>query len=454
MTSEQLRQIIRQFEDTELPHFKRYQAYYEGQNPTILNKEIKPDPDNRKPIAIARKAINTTVGYMFMPGKIELDYEGGDNSVIDYLNSEAGQLKINQLATYTLVNGKEYPIVYQEDNTVKIAVTKPQNMIVIWNDKIEPEMEKVLYYTTKEDITGKGKKQVTKTVWIYEAGTYEQWQAIDNDQYALIEGPLTNPAKMLNVPEFIINPEKRNIFFHVIGLIDLMDELVSSNMANEIQTIANAILAMFGKYLEDEFPDPNTGLTERDKFLKADIKIIDGLVKANGDYIEWITKNVQWEGVFGIFDKILDLIFDLLEIPKLTDDTFNTQATGPAMAWKVFPFENKCAMIEAYFKQGLMKLIEIMGAFPASDNVDMDKVKITFKRNMPLDRDGKIEQAIKLATMIGKEYAIEYLGKDILPNMEEILEKVRADMEMEIVDLMNNQMQAEPQLTDDSQRQE
>jgi len=442
-TAEKIKALITEHNLTEGNQYKRYQKYYDGLNPTILTKSIQAEPDNRKAVAYARKAVQTVVGYMFQ--EIVYDYPDKNNEIIKMLSSEKGQIDETDSATIALSKGLSYKLIWKADNKIKYAVVKPENMIIEWDDKIEPEKIAAYYYTEKEIINAKGTKDKYITCRVYTADQYETWVSVNNNAYVLNkEESGKNESGVVNVAEHKINREKRNIFYEVIGLIDFQDEIVSSNMANEIQTIANSILALYGKYLDNEMPDPHTGETEQDKFMKAKIKIIDGLDKAAGDFIEWIVKTIQWEGIFGIFDRINDLIYDILQIPNMSNDKYFQDPSGEALKMRLTPFENKCSLIESNYKQGLVEQIKIMSAFPGVDEVDTEKLTITFNRKIPQSQSQRIDEAVKIAMMFGEEIALEYLG-DIIPDHKKVLKLIRERMENEAINFLNNQTNVLPE---------
>lgn len=454
MTSDRIKAIIRDHQMTSAKSYERYQRYYEGNNVTIQDKYPQPEPDNRNILAYGRIAVNRFTGYMFPPGNIVFEYKG-NNKTIAELNGNDGQLKITNCATNTLTKGLGYIIVWQQKDgpelgKVKWAVLPAENVIIEWSQDIDPVMLAAYYFYDNEIINDEGNKEKYTTFWKYSAAEIDKWISKDNEKFIQEEGyPVANPAKRVNIAEFYINPEKRNLFYHVINLMDLLDEIVSTNMANEIQTIADAILMIFGKYLDDEMADPLTGETERSKFLLSKIKILDGLNKEAGDMAQWLTKAVQWEGIFGIFDRIRSAIYEMLEMPDLQDPQFQSAESGKALMLKTWAFENKASMIEANFKPGLIDLVEIMNAFPASDKVDIDKMKITFKRNFPQDKAETIKEAVDIAAMFGAETAAEYLGEDLLPKYKEVLKRIQNQLADDITNILTADVKDEPQIPEE-----
>jgi SPP1 family phage portal protein len=446
MTSIQIKKLISNHKAGPGVSYTRYKRYYEGNNVTIQDKAIQAEPDNRKALAFARKAVNGVVGFIF--GEVTWTYEDDpENEIIKMLNSEKGMLKESNSAETACMKGLSYKIFWQENKMLRYSVLQPDNIIVKWSDDIEPEMVEVYYYTEREEINEKGETVTYHKFWIYRADSYELWEAKDSGAYVKNEDKSgVNEAGVINIVEHYINPEKRNLFYHVIGLIDLMDEIVSTNFANEIQGIANAILAMSG-YLNDQLPDEQTGETGVDKMLTGKLKVLEGIQKAQGDFAEWIVKEVQWDGILGIYDRIYKAIWELLEIPNWTDERYTQAASGRALQIMLIPFENKAKMIEKNYKDGLMKQVEIINAFPVTKNaLDPEKVSVEFVRNMPEDEDKRIDNAVKVMTIAGKEAAVKYIGPNILPEQEEILERIADELASDISDILNaGNVKDEPQ---------
>lgn len=458
ITTKKLKKLIDNHKATKVIHYNKYERYYQGNNTAIQDKDAQPEPDNRKAMSYARQVVNTTTGYGFKAGNIVFTYPT-PNTTIDYLNSEEYQLKETNSATVALSKGLSYKLVWQEKGkaeddlgTTKVAVVEPENVIILWDNKIEPEKEGAIYFTDAEEIDDEGEIVKINTAWYYTAEEITRCESRDNGEYVQKES-IPNPAKMVNMAEHQINYEKRNIFYHIIDLIDLQDEVISTNMANEIQTIANAILAT-SKYIDGEIVDAH-GETDQDKILKAQVKIIDGLSKSNGDFVEWIVKNVQDSFIFGIFDRLDKKIPQLAEIIDWSDDSLYSDLSGEAMKYRLIPVENKMAMIEGYYKQGLYEMIEIMNAFPATDKIDLEKLTIEFKRNLPMDKTSRINEAVQISSVFGAEVAAKYLGGDILPEVEELLKKLKTqeaeDRVNEAIDLGNLGDTSEPQIIDEGQ---
>jgi len=81
MTDKQIKKIISDHRVTAGRTYDRYERYYQGQNETIQDKEPQAEPDNRKALAYARKAVNTVVGYMFKPGNMTITVPGKNKAV-------------------------------------------------------------------------------------------------------------------------------------------------------------------------------------------------------------------------------------------------------------------------------------------------------------------------------------------------------------------------------------
>jgi len=437
MTSEQIKKAIknhRQYRED----YKRYERYYQGNNPAIQDKDAKEEPDNRIALAFGLKIVKTIIGYMFKEGLISFTTKVDEakefleklNVLFDYNNEH---MTNTEIAESMLSKGKTYKLFYIKEEEINGVVkpgiiqwvaAEPDNIIVNWSSDLKPKMESVYYYYDSCDIDAEGNDVKKHHFYEYTKENINYSVAIDDDDYNPVDDwNSTNTVGEIPCIEFIPGKEKRSIFAHVISLIDQCDELISTNFANEHASIGNAVL-MTSMFFDDQTKDAN-GFTDREKFLNARFKTIEGMSKEAGDFAEWLVKEVQWEGVFGAFDRIQRLIYSISSIPDFEDPTFTTPEAALAMQYRLTAFENLCSMIESYYKKSLHdQIVYLAKAMKATKDGDyleyVDDIEIKFERNLPKSKKEAIENVQMLGITVSEQAKLQILhNADIIGNVEE-----------------------------------
>lgn len=447
LTSQQIEKAISNH-SKDRKDYKRYERYYQGNNQYIQDKQAKDEPDKRIILAFALKIVKTIIGYMFKPSLISYSalteeaqefFDKLKDMFIfndeDMTNTEVAESMLSKGKAYKQmyiqtekINGKETP------GVINYVMSEPDNIIVNWTNELKPEMESVYYYYDSVEIDDAGNTIKTHHFYEYTKLEINYYIAVDDNNYKPVDLK-PNPIQEIPFVEFISGKERRSIFAHVITLIDEADELFSTNFANEHASIGNAIL-MMSRFLDDQEKD-ESGLTERDKFLTAKFKTLEGMSKDQGDFAEWLVKEVQWEGVFGAFDRARNLIYDFAMIPDFTDPNFMSAESGYAMELRLTSFENLASLIESYFKKSLRKQLKLLTkALVATGEKDysefINDIEITFERNLPKNK----KEAAELVQLVGmnatRKSKVELLhNADIIKDVDQEID----DLKLEIADI-------------------
>ena len=453
--------------------YRANERYYEGDAPTIIDQDKHDAPDKRIPIPFARKATNTVAGYMFKPGNISYVDTGEParasvmervaqfftrrdtkrakesqyKKLVDYLfdlNDEA--LVTAECAIEALRQGRGYEIHWYEytpgatdqqtdrQDAPQFAFVPAREMVIVWSGDIKPRMSAAIRHYSQTGVDPDGNTTPVKVAEIYyptEVVVYRK--AKDQEQYTL-DSEWRHAYGEVPVVEHVINSEKRNLFYHVLAMVDEIDSLYSANVGNELASIAMGILTM-SRSLDDTITDA-AGDTQQEKFFRT--KILDDIIKTEGDFVEWVVKNVNSEFVFGSSDRLERLVYEMLQIPNFNDEKFNT-ASGVAIAYKLIDFENLCAMIEAYFEKGLRKRLRLIrtitGEHPdyRAAVAEETYLDIAFARNLPRDLVENADVAQKLSQLIPKK-RLYRLFPQLAGDADETYAELKAE-QTDIVDI-------------------
>jgi len=148
----------------------------------------------------------------------------------------------------------------------------------------------------------------------YNAEEINYYRGFEADAMDLIKTE-KNTRGIVPITEYRINRDGSNLIDPAKGMIDELDRILSKNVAEELSSFKAAIL-MLSSFLDNKYEDENEN-TALDRFRKSDI--IQGFNPKNGDYAEWLTKEIQEAFVFGAYDRLKKDIFEIMDIPNFSD---------------------------------------------------------------------------------------------------------------------------------------
>jgi SPP1 family phage portal protein len=431
MTSKELKKYHEKME-LKCRKYQENISYFLGLNPPIFQPLPKSAPDNRIPIPYGTKALMQYGGYMGKVGTISYAgdyYETVLKAIFDF-NDEA-------LITYSelqeaMKHGTVYELVWLDKNGSEV------------NFKDIPFDQGLPIYS--DDL----KKALTGFVWMREIendedeiylATYwdqynqEEWTKKEKDKDWTFVSTTPHAGQGI-VPVNIgqINKDGTNLIEHVKSLIDFVDKLFSTDVANESERFSAALL-LFADRL-DQITVDEQGLTFRDKL--KEIGVIDGLGDDPVKKVQYLTRNIPTEFIKFAFETADMLIHNNLPLIDASADKMGSDTAGVALEWKTWPFELRCADIEAWFSRFLQNRIYIiskmLGNIKANGG-EVTKVDIRFTRNLPRNVTEMVDNFVKVSPDgLSIETALKLLPADIMEGgiMEEV-KRIKADMPDEVM---------------------
>jgi hypothetical protein len=124
---------------------------------------------------------------------------------------------------------------------------------------------------------------------------------------------------------------------------------------------------------------------------------------------------------------------DMSLTPNMTDESFARASSGVALSYKMFALDQYSAVVDREFKEGYLRIWEIITNRLKNLNTNNDKfdltlrdmydfrnIDVSFDRNLPVDREKNIQTAIKLmeSKLISQSAAIVESGLDVDPDSE------------------------------------
>jgi len=416
MTNEELKRLKSEF-DMDRQQIRRNWAYTQGKNPTVLGQYPKKDPDNRIPVPWAKMAVEDMTGYM---GKVSLYWDNltteasaaEDMKEDEYIQKmkvildwNDWDLTIEEARKTALSFGRSYILVWYAEDMVEFALVRNSEWQLIHSNDIKPKLLSAIHWMSD------------KVAHVYTDVAMEVWRESNGDWRHIEEEDVPHFFKAVPLAVFPINYEQAPLFEAEKSLIDAHDQLISKSQ-NEIDRF-NALIALFPGKIDKAFIQK---LNE--------IKAIDDL----GQYDHWpeyLEKSLTNIDAFynNLADRFERLYHKSIKVPDFSDENFGGQSTGIALAYKLLGLEFKATTIETYFKQGIVKLVELINQIiritTTGMNPDDYKMTIHSERRLPVDNTAAVQIAVALAGLgVSMETVLKSLPSDIIGDVEEELKRI------------------------------
>ena len=409
---------------------KRFGEYYDGKNCIIKQGAVKGRPNYSINVNMAKYIIDVATAYAFgNPIKYTTDEENAKDILdrIQYVhkNCNVAELDFQQggdMATY----GVSYQLVMAvgegaiEDRIIFKHLNPLQTFYVVDNTILETPVCGVYFYSYKENNIDKTKIYVYDkdflTIFVEKGGVITQEsQEFHNMGYIPIIQCLNND----------------DAFSDIQCVTDLLDSLslAVSNNTDNLQSIANAILAISGGTLNE-----------------AQIKDINEYKVANlpvGAVMQWVIKNVDPTAEQQQVDNLLNFIFQISQVPDLTDDAFGGNQSGVAMQYKLWGLDQLWVTKTTKYKKAIVQRLKILMhllQYQFKNTVQMlDEINITFDKNLPKDNSAEYTMVNALKDVVSKRTLLENIS--IVDDVEAELEALdeEAEKNADLYGFNNNQ---------------
>ena len=230
-------------------------------------------------------------------------------NVFDYNDEQAENA---QLAKTASIKGTAYELLYvDEDANARFNIVEPDNMILVYDDKITPSPLYALRYQIKDKMTYA--ELYTKEEIIQFEGEGDELNEVGRDSHPFLEVP---------VVEYPNNDEAQGDFEKVLTLVDGYDKS-QSDTANDFEYFADAYLKI-----------KNMSGTNGDDVADMKAKRVI-LVEGDGD-ADWLTKTIQDTAMENYKTRLQTDIHTFSMTPNLTDESFAGNLSGIALQFKLW----------------------------------------------------------------------------------------------------------------------
>lgn len=397
-----------------LPGRIKFESYYDGKNKIIKQGAVEGRPNYSINVNMAKYITDVSTGYFI--GK-PVTYEAQNENLASVLEKisdinrnchdeeldyqVAGDMSVFGIG-YQLIMVKE-GIEPLEERIIFKRLDPKRAFYVTDNTILREPLCGVYYYTYFEN------KQVKNRAYVYDK---ENLYIFDGYGFTLnLSGIEPHNMGFIPILQTLNNDDAFGDYYAITDLLDSLS-LTFSNNTDDLQSVANAILAASGGTLNEET-----------------IKCINIYKTANlppGADMKWVVKDLNPEAVMQHIDKLLDFIFQISLVPDLTDKQFAGNLSGVAMEFKMWGIDQLWTAKERKFKRTLYQRLRILLhllQYRFKNNIELlNDIKINFYKNLPENMARDYDIAKNLAGIVSLRTLLSNISlvKDVDMELKQI----------------------------------
>ena len=376
-----------------LGRLERLRAYYEGQNPAILQKERgSGQPNLRLPHPFGRYITLTASGYL--TGRPIRYASPGQEEALARLLRRFGRCALDSVDSELSVNasvyGKGVERVYLDEEGAPRSVSlSPLEAFVVYDDTVahQPLFGVTLIPKAGPDGAGEG-----TLIEVLTADAVFTWTASGRDPATarmIAESP--HPFRETPLIEYWNNFDEAGDFEGVLPLIDGYD-LLQSDRLNDKEQFADSLLVLTGCQLGETFhtrrrvAEDGTLVEERvpDEDPAARLRRDRCLSLPDSDAsAQYLTHTLHEADTEVLRAALREDIHKFSFIPDLSDRSFSQNASGVAIRYKLMGLEQLASVKERWFREALRARLRLDAAWlEAAEDIrlDAEQVEIRFER--------------------------------------------------------------------------
>lgn len=407
-----------QTQEDQQPRLIKLGKYYDGKTDIVKQGAAASRPNYKIHVNLATLITNIQTGY-FMGKPVDYNFKKEDSNLKTALeqidsNNFAEQENFS-LASDMSCYGVAYEVVMIDGEDQTTDITKrlrfskldAENTFFVVDDSIlqHPVCAIYMYAVKNINQAEEWRGYVYTAEEIIEFNMLGQ-QAVIGDRY---------PHQFGEIPviEFRNNCDRIGDYEPVLEQLDALS-LTVSNETDDLQSIANAILGIYGATGTDDQTIQKINTT---KIAKLPV----------GSKMEFIIKNVDIDAVKHQIDQNLKLIYQITQTPDLSDDSFGGNKTGVAMRYKLWGIEQCRGTKERYFRRSLYErlrlLFNILSLSKGQTIYDISQeIDFTFYKNLPDNDEEIVEIVNKLNGIVSTRTLLQQIPfiEDVDAEMDDI----------------------------------
>lgn len=407
-----------QTQEDQQPRLIKLGKYYDGKTDIVKQGAAASRPNYKIHVNLATLITNIQTGY-FMGKPVDYNFKKEDSNLKTALeqidsNNFAEQENFS-LASDMSCYGVAYEVVMIDGEDQTTDITKrlrfskldAENTFFVVDDSILQHPVCAIYMYAVKNIN----QAEEWRGYVYTAEEIIEFnllgkQAVIGDRY---------PHQFGEIPviEFRNNCDRIGDYEPVLEQLDALS-LTVSNETDDLQSIANAILGIYGATGTDDETIKKINTT---KIAKLPV----------GSKMEFIIKNVDIDAVKHQIDQNLKLIYQITQTPDLSDDSFGGNKTGVAMRYKLWGIEQCRGTKERYFRRSLYErlrlLFNILSLSKGQTIYDISQeIDFTFYKNLPDNDEEIVEIVNKLNGIVSTRTLLQQIPfiEDVDAEMDDI----------------------------------
>ena len=327
----------------------------------------------------------TLQGYMFGNRPTYTCAEGDTQAedIIDVFDRQEMWLTDSKIGLDMSIYGKAFELVYLpagKDEPRSMLVHPTDAFVAYAGDLERDSVFGAVYFHYEEQ-----NQKPMHTLYCYDRVNYTRWSSTSIDgPWTLIEGPIPHGFGKVPLIEYRNNEEMLGDFEGIMDLQDAYNGLLSDRQDDK-DAFANAMLKLHGAIIgatAEEIEEGKVNLKQR-KVLQLDDD-------ADAD---WLVKTMDEAGIQVMQDQYASDIHKFAMVPDLSDEQFSGNASGIAMAYKLFGTDQVVAEKTAQFRMGFRrrcKLYDYRIHNPTLNPAyrpaaDLSRLTVTLNPNTPQD---------------------------------------------------------------------
>lgn len=405
---------IATFKNEILPNRIRLGEYYDGENKIVKQGAVKNRPNYSINVNMAKYIIDVATAYTFGIPVVYSTKDEKQEAILEkikYILKNCGDDEIDfqqggDMATYGLAYQLLLAPAGSEaiEDRIKIKYLNPlQTFYVIDNTILENPVCAIYMYDYIENNTQKTRVYVYDNENLY----------IFNGTGGVLTVESAEPHNMGAIP-IIQCLNNDDAFSDIQCITDLLDSLslAESNITDDLQSVANAILEVSGGTLSKD------AINDINETKVANLPL--------GAKMDWVIKNINPEATKQQIDRLLTFIFQISQVPDLTDEAFGGNQSGVAMQYKLWGMNQLWITKTTKYEKALyyrLKIILHLLQYQFESNVDLlNNIEISFSKNLPDDNSTLIDSVVKLKGIISDKTLLKQIPfiEDVDAELEEL----------------------------------
>ena len=363
LTQLQIISIIQDYKTRELPRLLKFKNYYEGKQ-KILQKTYS-DPSKAINRIVTNFCYNIVKNYQGYLAGIPIRYNNDDEALDDVMNYNDYQNEDSELLKDLLIFGEAYEVEYiDEDSKIRFNRLNPLECIPVYKNTLDEQINTVIR-TYKVKLTNE--LEESWYVEVYKDDGVDIYRS--QPGFATLQIIETHPNYFNQVPITVFKIED-SIFKQIIDLQDAYNNILSDSV-DDFDAFADAYLMLKGM----------SGTTSEDIAQMKEDRVL--MLDTDGD-AQFLVKNMTSAQTQERIDSLEKHIYKIAACIDFSDEAFMAQS-GVAIRYKLMGMENNASTIEAAFRKGAQKRIELIySILSMTEGEDLWRdVEINFTRNIP-----------------------------------------------------------------------